>query len=204
VPLNQKLRLPIGLAMLLSLFAAPAACRADKQGLSQPTTSNPASSRESVILAGGCFWGMEDILRKIPGVLETTVGYTGGASQDPTYSAVRQGTTGHAESVQVVFNPKVLSFEQLLNYYFRMHDPTTVNQQGNDRGEQYRSAIFYRTEEQRAIAEKVKRQVDKSKKWKNPVVTQIVPAGEFYPAEEYHQDYLEKNPGGYTCHYLRE
>jgi len=181
-------------------------------GMAGAQTKSPARKEGAVnkeqtqvaILAGGCFWGMEDIIRKIPGVVETEVGYAGGETQGPGYDDVRTGRTGHAESVQVVFDPKKLSYEDLLGWFFRMHDPTTKNRQGNDVGTQYRSIIFYFDDEQRRTAEKVKERVDKSGKWKNPVVTQIVPAGKFYPAEGYHQDYLVKNPGGYTCHFLRE
>ena len=160
---------------------------------------------ETALLAGGCFWGMEDLLRKIPGVLQTEVGYTGGTLEHPTYSDVSTGRTGHAESVRVVFDPKVLSYETLLEkWFFRMHDPTTLNRQGNDIGTQYRSALFVLSDEQRRVAEAVKARVDASGKWPRPVVTQITQAGEFTPAESYHQDYLVKNPGGYTCHYLRD
>jgi len=162
------------------------------------------AARETATLAGGCFWGMEEILRKIPGVVDTRVGYTGGATKHPTYPDVHAGDTGHAEAVEVVFDPGQLSYEALLGYFFRMHDPTTLNRQGNDVGTSYRSAIFYHSEEQRRTAERVKASVDRSGKWKNPVVTEIVPAGEFWPAEEEHQKYLLKNPGGYTCHYLRD
>jgi peptide methionine sulfoxide reductase msrA/msrB len=160
---------------------------------------------ESVVLAGGCFWGMEDIIRKIPGVVETEVGYAGGKTAKPTYNDVKTGSTGHAESVRVVFDPKKLSFADLLEkWFFRMHDPTTLNRQGNDVGTQYRSAIFVANAEQRKTAEVVKERVNKSGKWKKPIVTEIVDAGPFTPAEDYHQDYLEKNPGGYTCHFMRE
>ena len=163
-----------------------------------------SENRQTAVLAGGCFWGMEDIIRKIPGVLNTTVGYTGGKTADPRYDQVKWGSTGHAESVEVVFDPTKLSYEQLLGYFFRMHDPTTMDRQGNDRGTQYRSAIFYQSEDQKKVAEQVKERVNQSGKWKNPVVTEIVPAGKFYPAEDYHQDYLKNNPDGYTCHYLRD
>ena len=160
---------------------------------------------ETAVLAGGCFWGMEDILRKIPGVVETEVGYTGGKTGHPTYEDVHTGETGHAESVRVVFDPKKLSYSDLLEkWFFRMHDPTTRNQQGNDMGSQYRSAIFVTSAEQRKTAEAVKARAAKSGRWKNPIVTEIVDAGPFTPAEAYHQKYLEKNPGGYTCHYLRD
>lgn len=161
-------------------------------------------SRETATLAGGCFWGMEEIIREIPGVLDTEVGYTGGSVPDATYEQVKTGRTGHAEAIQVVFDPAKLSYEDLLKWFFRMHDPTTLNRQGNDIGSQYRSAIFFHSEAQRVAAEKIKREVDSSGKWKKPVVTEIVPAVPFYSAEKYHQDYLRKNPGGYTCHFLRD
>jgi methionine-S-sulfoxide reductase len=159
---------------------------------------------EIATLAGGCFWGMEDIIRQIPGVLDTEVGYTGGTTTAPRYENVKTGRTGHAESIRVAFDPAKLSYEALLGWFFRLHDPTTPNRQGNDVGTQYRSAIFYHDEEQRRVAEAVKRRVDESGKWPRPVVTEIVPAGPFYPAEDYHQDYLVKNPGGYTCHWVRD
>jgi len=164
----------------------------------------PATGRAVATLAGGCFWGMEEILRNIPGVLETRAGYTGGSMSNPTYEDVKHGTSGHAETVEIVFDPARIGYEELLGYFFRMHDPTTKNRQGNDVGTQYRSAIFYHDEEQRRIAERVKDAVEGSGRWKRPIVTEIVPAGEFYPAEEYHQKYLLKHPGGYTCHYLRD
>ena len=147
---------------------------------------------------------MEDILRKIPGVLETRVGYAGGSTKNPTYRDVSRGDTGHAEAIEVVFDPARLSYEDLLGYFFRMHDPTTLNRQHNDVGTQYRSAIFYHDEEQRQVAERVKERVQRSGKWDGQIVTEIVPAGEFWVAEDYHQKYLEKHPGGYTCHYLRD
>jgi methionine-S-sulfoxide reductase len=147
---------------------------------------------------------MQEIIRKLPGVVSSTVGYTGGTVPSPSYEMVCSHTTGHAEAVQVVFDPAILSYEQFLDFFFRMHDPTTLNRQENDVGDQYRSAIFYTTDAQKATAEKVKAVVDKSGKWSRPVVTEITKAGVFYPAEEYHQDYLQKNPGGYMCHYLRD
>jgi methionine-S-sulfoxide reductase len=160
--------------------------------------------KEVATLAGGCFWGMEDIIRAIPGVQETTVGYTGGIINDPTYNIVKLGTSNHAESVQVVFDPDRLSFADLLGYFFRMHDPTTLNQQGNDKGTQYRSVIFYHSPEQKETAEAKIKMINETKKWPRPIVTQLVSASKFYPAEDYHQDYLKKNPGGYTCHWLRD
>lgn len=160
---------------------------------------------ETAVLAGGCFWGMEEILREIPGVVATDVGYTGGTSADPTYDDVHTGETGHAESVRIVFDPKKLSYAELLEkWFFRMHDPTTKNRQGNDIGTQYRSAIFYTTPQQKTVAESVKQKVSASGKWDAPIVTEIVAAGKFTRAEDYHQKYLQKNPGGYTCHYMRD
>jgi methionine-S-sulfoxide reductase len=155
-------------------------------------------------LAAGCFWGVEEILREIDGVLDTSVGYTGGSTPSPGYRDVCRGDTGHAEAVRIVFDPKRVGYETLLDYFFRLHDPTTRNRQGNDVGSQYRSAIFYHGDEQREVAERVKQRVDASGKWSRPLVTEIVPAGDFYEAEDYHQDYLQKNPGGYHCHFLRD
>jgi peptide methionine sulfoxide reductase msrA/msrB len=161
-----------------------------------------APARETAVLAGGCFWGMEEIIRKIPGVVKTTVGYAGGTTANPTYEQVCTGRTGHAEAIEVVFDPNRLSYEGLLDYFFRMHDPTTLNRQHNDMGTQYRSAIFYSSDAQKATAERVKERWDKSGKFKRPIVTEITAASKFYPAEDYHQKYLVKNPGGYTCHVL--
>ena len=159
---------------------------------------------EVATLAGGCFWGMQDLLRKIPGVLSTRVGYTGGWLENPHYDDTHDSKSGHAESVEVTFDNRLLSYSDLLeNWFFRMHDPTTPNRQGNDTGTQYRSAIFYHSEAQKKTAEEVKARVDKSGKWKKPIVTEIVQAGKWWDAEQYHQDYLVKNPGGYTCHYMR-
>jgi peptide methionine sulfoxide reductase msrA/msrB len=163
------------------------------------------TSFETAILAGGCFWGMEDIIRKIPGVMETEVGYTGGTTPNPTYEMMKTGRTGHAEAIRVVFDPTQLSFETLLEkWFFKMHDPTTLNRQGNDVGSQYRSAIFFTSEAQRDTALAVKKRVDDSGKWGGPVVTEIAKAGPFTVAESYHQDYLEVHPGGYTCHFMRD
>jgi methionine-S-sulfoxide reductase len=147
---------------------------------------------------------MEEIIRDIPGVLETDVGYTGGTKPNPSYEEVCTGRTGHAEAVRVVFDPTVLTYEALLGFFYRMHDPTTPNRQHNDVGTQYRSAIFYTNEEQKRVAEAVKDKLNRSKKWKAQVCTEIARASEFYAAEAYHQDYLVKNPNGYTCHVLRD
>jgi peptide methionine sulfoxide reductase msrA/msrB len=162
-----------------------------------------AATHETAILAGGCFWGMEEIIRQIPGVIKTTVGYSGGKTADPTYEEVCTGSSGHAEAIEVVFDPARISYEALLNYFFRMHDPTTLNRQHGDVGTQYRSAIFYNSDAQKQTAERVKAQWDKSGKLSKPIATEITLATKFYSAEEYHQDYLVKHPGGYTCHVLR-
>lgn len=159
---------------------------------------------ETAILAGGCFWGVEEIIKKLPGVIDTEVGYTGGSTADPTYESVCRGDTGHAEALKVIFDSVRISYGELLGYFFRLHDPTTTNRQGNDVGTQYRSAIFYLSEDQKRVAEEVKKRVNRSGTWANEVVTEISPATTFYSAEEYHQDYLQKNPGGYSCHYLRD
>ena len=170
-----------------------------------PPTPQPAPGLETIYLAGGCFWGMEEILRKIPGVRETQSGYTGGWLPNPKYDDTHDSKSGHAESVKVVFDPKTLSLEELLEkWFFRMHDPTTLNRQGNDAGSQYRSAIFTFNETQKTTAETVKARVNASGKWRRPVVTEIATASIWYSAEGYHQKYLVKNPGGYTCHFMRD
>lgn len=158
-----------------------------------------APKTETVDLAGGCFWGMQHILRKIPGVISTEVGYSGGKVKNATY----EDHEGHAEAVRVVYDPKKLPFQELLRWYFRMHDPTTLNRQGNDTGTSYRSAIFWHTEDQRNTAVAFKERLNKRGKWGAPVVTEIAKAGDWWKAEDYHQDYLVKKPKGYTCHFLR-
>lgn len=160
---------------------------------------NEPVKSQTAYLAGGCFWGMEELVRAIPGVLETEVGYTGGDVQNATY----EKHSGHAEALTVVFDPKQLTYRHLLFEFFRMHNPTTKNRQGNDTGTSYRSAIFYMDGEQQQLAEEVIRTVDASGEWGDKVVTEVVPFREFWRAEEYHQKYLVKNPGGYTCHYVR-
>lgn len=159
---------------------------------------------ETAIFGGGCFWGVEELIAKLDGVKDVESGYSGGEPSEASYEYVKKGTTGHAEVVKVAFDPKKISYRSLLEYFFKLHDPTTLNQQGNDIGSQYRSVIFYQDDQQKEVAEKVKMSVDKSGKWKKPVVTQIAPLKSYTKAEEYHQDYLQKNPGGYTCHYLRD
>lgn len=158
---------------------------------------------ETAILAGGCFWGVEELIRAQPGVVSTQVGYTGGVIPNPNYELVKKGTSGHAESIEIQFDPAKTSYENILKYFFKIHDPTTLNQQGNDRGSQYRSAIFFLNADQEKTAKKIKELVEASGAWKKPVVTEITAATQFYPAEGYHQDYLQKNPNGYTCHYER-
>jgi peptide methionine sulfoxide reductase msrA/msrB len=202
--------------MMLALAAvgnaAPKTGRAPEKA-PPPPAAKPAPQEskdskpavETAVLAGGCFWGMEEILRKVPGVLSTEAGYTGGNSFHPTYEDVHTGDTGHAESVRITFDPRKLSYADLLDkWFFRMHDPTTPNRQGNDIGSQYRSAIFVTSPQQRKIAEEAKARAARSGRWKRPIVTEIVDAGPWTRAEEYHQKYLEHNPGGYTCHYLRD
>ena len=159
--------------------------------------------KETATLAGGCFWGVEEIIRAIPGVTNTTVGYTGGKIENPNYNIVKLGTSNHAESIEIEYDAEKVSYKEILGWFFRLHDPTTLNQQGNDKGTQYRSAIYYHNEEQKKVAEEVIKQVTDAKKWPKPIVTEVTAATKFYPAEEYHQDYLKKNPGGYTCHWVR-
>lgn len=185
------------LFLLLALLST--ASLAQPKGAAMTVTE----TQQTAYLAGGCFWGMEELVREIPGVLATEAGYTGGGTPAATYEQVKTGNTGHAESLKVVFDPRQLTYRHLLFEFFRMHNPTTRSRQGNDTGTQYRSAIFYTSEEQKRIAEEVIKTVDASGDWKARVVTEVVPFKEFYRAEEYHQKYLVKNPRGYTCHYIR-
>jgi methionine-S-sulfoxide reductase len=164
-----------------------------------------AQQTEVAVLAAGCFWGVEEILRGVPGVIDTDVGYTGGWLENPTYHDTHDSKSGHAEAIRVTFDPSVLSYEDLLEqWFFKLHDPTTLNRQGNDVGTQYRSAIFPQTPEQQRTAERVKARVEASGKWRRPITTTIEPASAWYSAEEYHQGYLQKHPGGYTCHFMRD
>ena len=156
---------------------------------------------EKAVFAAGCFWGVESIYQQIDGVIDTTVGYVGGKTKNPTYKEVCYTDSGHAEAVEIVYDPAKVSYEELLAIFWRAHDPTTLNRQGPDVGTQYRSAIFYYSPEQKAAAEKVK--AEAQKKWKKPIVTEIAPSAIFYPAEDYHQDYFKKN-GGHGCHFLRD
>ncbi len=165
--------------------------------------SNETLNETTVVLAGGCFWGVEELFRREPGVVKTRVGYSGGNTLDPTYETVKTGTTGHAESLEVSFDPKQTNFENIFHFFFSIHDPTTENRQGNDKGSQYRSAIFFQTEEEKLAALKVIEEVRSKGFWNHPIVTEVTPFTGFYCAEAYHQDYLQKNPGGYTCHFKR-
>jgi peptide-methionine (S)-S-oxide reductase len=151
---------------------------------------------QKAIFAGGCFWGLQELIRSQPGVVATRVGYTGGTNTNPTY----ENHPGHAEAVEIMYDPEQTSYWKLLDFFFQIHNPTTLNQQGNDRGTSYRSAIFFTTEDERKLALEFIKIVNDSKRWKAPVVTTLEPFTAFYPAEDYHQDYLQKNPGGYTCH----
>lgn len=151
---------------------------------------------KTAVLAGGCFWGLEDLLRDQPGVIETEAGYTGGENENPTY----EQHLGHAEAVEITYDPEQTSYKKILDFFFQIHNPTTLNQQGNDRGTSYRSAIFYATGEEKQIAEEMIDIVNESERWPDPVVTTLEPLTRFWAAESYHQDYLVKNPGGYTCH----
>jgi peptide-methionine (S)-S-oxide reductase len=158
---------------------------------------------ETAIFAGGCFWGLEDLIRRIPGVLSTRVGYTGGHVDNPTYKLVCTKTTGHAEAVEIRFDPAVVTYRKLLELFFQIHDPTTVDRQGNDIGDSYRSEIFYTSDAQKDEAMRTIADVDASGIWPGKVVTKVTPAVTFWEAEDFHQDYLVKRPDGYTCHFLR-
>jgi methionine-S-sulfoxide reductase len=164
----------------------------------------PAVKMETATFAAGCFWGVEEHFRKLPGVMSTEVGYTGGTTANPKYDEMHDGHTGHAESVKIEFDPTKISYQALLDQFFKMHDPTTKDRQGNDTGTQYRSAIFYNNEEQKKEAMAFKEKVEKSGAWKAPIVTEVAEAKKFWPAEDYHQKYLIKHPGGYDNHYMRK
>ena len=167
----------------------------------KPVESQKSDTKtEKAVLAGGCFWGMEDLFRKQPGVISTRVGYTGGEVKNATYK--NHGT--HAEAIEVIFDPSKTDFRKMLEFFFQIHDPTTKNRQGNDRGTSYRSAIFYTSDEQKRVALDTIEDVNASGLWPGKVVTEVKPAGDFWEAEPEHQDYLERTPGGYTCHYPRK
>jgi peptide-methionine (S)-S-oxide reductase len=156
-------------------------------------------STEKAVLAGGCFWGMQDLIRRQPGVVSTRVGYTGGTVANATY----RNHAGHAEAIEIIFDPQKTSYREILEFFFQIHDPTTRNRQGNDIGSSYRSAIFYTSDDQKRTAEQIIEEVNASGQWPGKVVTEVVPAGAFWEAEPEHQDYLERYPNGYTCHYVR-
>lgn len=158
---------------------------------------------KTAVLAGGCFWGMQDLIRRQPGVLSTRVGYAGGALENPGYHDLKGGKTGHAESIEISYDPARTTFREILEFFFQIHDPTTVNRQGNDVGSQYRSIIFFADAEELAVARDTIADVDASGLWPGKVVTELLPRGTFWLAEPVHQDYLVRNPGGYTCHFPR-
>jgi peptide-methionine (S)-S-oxide reductase len=155
--------------------------------------------KQVIYLAGGCFWGLEELFREQPGVIDTEVGYSGGTNKNPDY----QNHPGHAETIAITFDDTQTNFKELLDFFFRIHDPTTMNRQGNDVGSSYRSAIFYQNLDELKVAKEMIKKVNESKLYEKPVVTSLEKFNKFYPAEDYHQDYLRKNPGGYTCHYIR-
>jgi len=158
---------------------------------------------ERAVLAGGCFWGMQDLIRRRPGVISTRVGYSGGTEPNATYELLKKGRSRHAEAIEIIFDPAVTSYREMLEWFFQIHDPSTVDRQGNDRGASYRSAIFYGSEAQRATAVDTIADVNASGLWPGKVVTELAPLGDFWEAEPVHQDYLERTPNGYTCHFAR-
>jgi peptide methionine sulfoxide reductase msrA/msrB len=187
------------------LLACTAGDRAQAEPAKPAKPATPNGPREVAILAGGCFWGMEHVMRGAPGIASIEVGYAGGKSKDVSYEQVSSGDTGHAEAVRIVFDPSVISYEDLLaHYYFRGHDPTMWMHQNNDYGSQYRSEIFATSDAQLKSAETVKARIGKAGKWKKPIVTLIEPATTWVRAEDYHQDYLIKHPHGYNDHFLRD
>lgn len=161
-------------------------------------------SSEKALLGAGCFWGVDHILKSIPGIVKTEVGYAGGTTKNPSYEEVCTGQTDHAEVVLLEFDPSVISYEKVLDIFFRLHDPTTLNRQHNDKGTQYRSVIFTYSDEQMSTAKDVIKRVNDSKVFRDPVVTQVMMAPDYFSAEAYHQNYLTKNPNGYMCHILRD
>jgi methionine-S-sulfoxide reductase len=187
------------LSVVIVLIAAVAIAATKEKLAANASAAKLPAHYETATLAGGCFWSMQENLRQIPGVIKTTVGYTGGTAPNPTYEMVSTGKTGHAEAVEVIFDPAKLSYEELLNHFFRIHDPTTLHRQINVAGAQYRSAIFYHSEEQSRAAGRVKDKINQSGKWNRPAVTEVTKATTFYPAEEYHQDYFHKTSSARTC-----
>lgn len=189
------------IAVLGSTIAAPFARAQERAAVEpKPASGETKVKTEKAILAGGCFWGMEDLFRKQPGIISTRVGYSGGDVKNATYR--NHGT--HAEAIEVVFDPNKTDFRKVLEFFFQIHDPTTKDRQGNDRGSSYRSGIYYTSESQKQVAEDTIADVDASGLWPGKVVTEVKPAGDFWEAEPEHQDYLVRNPGGYTCHFPRK
>ncbi|MFT6332947.1 MAG: peptide methionine sulfoxide reductase msrA/msrB [Lentimonas sp.] len=172
--------------------------------LFEEKSSKISNNHEKAILAGGCFWGMEELVRKLDGIKDIKAGYSGGIIKNPPYALVSTGLTGHAESIEVTFDPTKISYETILRFFFQIHNPTTLNQQGNDKGSQYRSAIFYTNDQQKIIAEDIIEKANKSGVFPGKIVTELSKANGFYDAEDYHQDYLQTNPNGYTCHQIRK
>ncbi len=199
--------LPVALTALAKTTAKSKTVLKSAKAEKSQTSTDPAlvpQKQEIATLAGGCFWGMEEFFRKIPGVISTRVGFTGGTTKNPKYDETHDGHTGHAESVEIIFDPDKVKYETLLDWFFKMHDPTTLNRQGGDVGNQYRSAIFYHGEKQKTEALAFKTKVEKSKAWEDTIVTEISEAKEFWEAEDYHQKYLIQNPGGYDNHRVRK
>jgi len=174
-----------------------------KEGYEQYLYLFDGNKYEKAYLAGGCFWGMEELFANLDGITNVVNGYSGGKFENPTYEFVSAGITGHAETIAITFDPKKISYEEILRFFFKIHDPTTMNQQGNDIGSQYRSAIFYVDDKQKEIANKLIKKANESGVFPGKIVTKIDKFNKFYMAEEYHQDYLKNNPGGYTCHRIR-
>jgi methionine-S-sulfoxide reductase len=203
----MKLSLKI-MFLFTSIFGFSQLARSTNLSENSASVNSPKTSskthHQKAILAGGCFWGMEELFSKVDGVVSTEVGYAGGDIANPTYELISSGLTNYAESIEVTFDSQKISYEKILKFFFTIHDPTTLNRQENDVGSQYRSEIFYLNDEQKNVAKKVVEEAQKSGVFKKPVVTRISKAGKFYKAEEYHQDYLKKNPYGYTCHHVRE
>lgn len=190
-----------GIAAATGWLHAGAAGKRKNEGV--PVMSRPERT-EKATFAGGCFWCVEAVFEQLPGVLNVVSGYTGGHKENPSYEEVSTGLTGHAEAVEITFDPDRITYEQLLEWFWKAHDPTQLNRQGNDVGTQYRSAIFYHTDEQRRLAQESIERLSKSGKFSAPIVTQLVPAGPFYPAEDHHQDYYRKNPmAGYCLFVIR-
>ena len=202
-PVGATLEVPQGAPIIVHTPDEDAPMTDHNEAGNAAATTGPRT--EVATLAGGCFWGVEEILRAVPGVIDTDVGYTGGWLENPTYDDTHDSKSGHAEAIRITFDPDVLSYESLLeDWFFKLHDPTTLNRQGNDVGTQYRSALFPSTPAQKATAEAVIARVNASGKWRQAVTTSIEPEATWYSAEAYHQDYLRKHPGGYSCHFMRD